>query len=136
MQVQYLEDQVMLQSPHSSSQNDNSSTPRHAPPLCSIGLLVCSVSHSQQVILGFVFRFSKYNDNFQDLKMGNFKAVLVLLIGFSLHSVLAKYDGATCCELARSEGAFLNPLHKTSVSSSDTCRFKIRPLRGFRSIAY
>ena len=41
--------------------------------------------------------------------MASFKATLLLIATLFLTSILA-YDGTTCCELAKSEGAFISPV--------------------------
>ncbi len=41
--------------------------------------------------------------------MASFRRALILIATLCLSSVLA-YDGTTCCELAKSEGAFINPV--------------------------
>jgi len=41
--------------------------------------------------------------------MSSFKAALLLIATLFLTSILA-YDGTTCCELAKSEGAFISPV--------------------------
>lgn len=41
--------------------------------------------------------------------MASFKAALLVVAALSLNSILA-YDGTTCCELAKSEGAFISPV--------------------------
>jgi len=41
--------------------------------------------------------------------MANFKVILILVTALCLPSILA-YDGTTCCELAKSESAFISPV--------------------------